>query len=399
MDFNTLCAIGAVAFGVITGAVGVRFRTLTAPRQVAKASLLALLWLVMAGVVVGLAYRDFFAVVHVTYLALTVGMPIAAVILLLTGRPFTGPLAKATRVVLIAALLAVPVGLYASHIEPFWLRVDRTAMTSPSVAGTLRVGVLSDLQTPSIGDYETSAIDKLLAEQPDIVLIPGDFWQMSPAEFEERIPEFSAVMARLAAGSAQVIAVHGNTDTVEGLQRLTQGTSVIVLDNEVIQFDIRGQLVRVGGLSLAGNPAARQQTVDQLVRTPDGIVAILLSHKPDGVLELPAASGVDLAVAGHTHGGQFALPFFGPPLTLTNVERDVAAGGMGFVNDNRIYISTGVGRERHRAPQMRFGARPSVGIIDIVNPALAEGEQPVTDTAPPSTAPPSTAPPANDSDG
>ena len=91
----------------------------------------------------------------------------------------------------------------------------------------------------------------------------------------------------------------------------------------------------------------------------------LLGHQPDEIFRV-RETPVDLVVAGHTHGGQISIPFFGPPLTLSSVPRSVGAGGLHDFVGSPIYVSTGVGRERHNAPQMRFGARPSIGIIDII---------------------------------
>ena len=77
---------------------------------------------------------------------------------------------------------------------------------------------------------------------------------------------------------------------------------------------------------------------------------------------------VDLTVAGHTHGGQIALPFLGPPVTLSDLPRSVGAGGLHEVDGNPIYVSTGIGLERGSAPQVRFLTQPSFGIIDITGP-------------------------------
>ena len=96
-----------------------------------------------------------------------------------------------------------------------------------------------------------------------------------------------------------------------------------------------------------------------------GTVRILMSHRPDTVLGLPADADVDLTVAGHTHGGQISLPVVGPLITLTNVPRAVAAGGVHRVNGNQIYVSPGIGMERGHAPQVRFGVPPTVGIVDL----------------------------------
>ena len=97
---------------------------------------------------------------------------------------------------------------------------------------------------------------------------------------------------------------------------------------------------------------------------------ILLAHQPDEI-RLIESTPVDLLVSGHTHGGQIALPFIGPLVTASNVPRHVAAGGLHELHETPVYVSTGVGRERSTAPQVRFGVRPSIGIIDITGDTRA----------------------------
>ena len=100
--------------------------------------------------------------------------------------------------------------------------------------------------------------------------------------------------------------------------------------------------------------------------TTPGDTVIAVSHYPDVVLDLPADTTVDLVISGHTHGGQVSIPGFGPPMTLSNVPRVVAAGGLHVVDGHPVYVSTGVGLERGQAPQLRFNVRPSVALLTIV---------------------------------
>lgn len=85
------------------------------------------------------------------------------------------------------------------------------------------------------------------------------------------------------------------------------------------------------------------------------------------MLDLPERSRVDLVVAGHTHGGQIVVPWYGPPMTLSRVPREVAAGGLHRVNGNAVYVSRGVGMERMQAPPMRFLCPPEVTIVTLAS--------------------------------
>lgn len=97
-------------------------------------------------------------------------------------------------------------------------------------------------------------------------------------------------------------------------------------------------------------------------------LVIALSHNPDNVLSYPARTTIDLTISGHTHGGQVALPVVRSAFTRSEVPDEVAAGGLHLLNDHPLFVSTGVGIERGQAPQLRFGVRPSVGLLTVVPP-------------------------------
>ena len=317
--------------------------------------------LVFSAGALGITGFDGFTVIHVVYLVLTIGVPLAGAIVLVLARERSHIITA----LCIAALLAVPVGIYATHIEPFWLRTDSVELTVEGIGEPIRVGVLADLQTTAIGSYENEAVDRLIEAAPDLVLVPGDLYQFDEDIFEERAPQFSGVIQRLVDAVSTVFLVSGNTDTVAGLRAITAGTGATVLDNEVETLVVNGNVVSVGGTTLFSDEPAAQRVADQLSDDDQADVRILLAHKPDAI-ELLEGRSVDLLVSGHTHGGQVSLPFFGPPLTLSDVPRHVAAGGLHELDGTAVYVSTGVGRERDNAPQLRFGVRPSIAIIDLV---------------------------------
>ncbi len=359
MSFNAIITLAAALIGVASAAMaGLRHRGLT-PVQLVTALGTGAVGSAVALVITSAITDDIFAVAHMAYLILCIGVPVAAVLMILraTEAPLGG------RILLALGLLPALLGLYATHVAPFQLQIDRAEIGGPAAAAGLRIGVLSDLQTGSIGDYESDAIDTLLAEEPDIVLIPGDFWQLDDVDLADRAAEFAAVMRRLDESADHVIAVHGNTDSLAGLRLITDGTDVIVLDNDVVDVSVRGIDVRVGGMSLAGDVNARSRVIDALAAAERETATILFAHKPDVVFGVPAEVRVDIVIAGHTHGGQIQLPGIGPLTVLSGVPRSVGAGGLSEVDGQAIYVSTGVGLERGRAPQIRLGAKPSVGVL------------------------------------
>ena len=60
-----------------------------------------------------------------------------------------------------------------------------------------------------------------------------------------------------------------------------------------------------------------------------------------------------------------ALTGFGPLVTMSDVPRDVARGGLHEVAGNPIYVSAGVGMERGSAPQVRLFCPPEIGVVTL----------------------------------
>lgn len=89
-------------------------------------------------------------------------------------------------------------------------------------------------------------------------------------------------------------------------------------------------------------------------------------HSPDLVEDLPP-NAVDLYVAGHTHGGQVALPFYGALVTLSRFGKKYEAG-LYHVGDTTLYVNRGIGMEGGPAPRVRFCARPEITVFEIGRP-------------------------------
>ena len=372
---NYYCVAAAVLVGAVSGIASVRWMRggLSSGQVLGRAAGVGFVGTVVFGVgALAIAGVDGFTQIHVAYVVGTVGVPLAGGIVLLWARPRS----RVVTAVCVIALAAVPVGVYGTYVEPFWLRVDAVELAVGGVDEPIRIGVLADLQTTGVGDYERDAVERLLGLGPDVVVLPGDLYQFDADLLDERAPQFTQLIERIVDEVPLVYLVSGNTDTVAGLRRITAGTGARVLDNEIDTFELKGVPVSIGGTTLFGDDAAARRMAGRLAGDGQaGVRAglrILLGHKPDAI-ELVGATPVDLVVAGHTHGGQVSLPIFGPPLTLTNVPRHVAAGGLHELDGTPIYVSTGVGRERGNAPQLRLGVRPSIGIIDLVSAGGGSG--------------------------
>ena len=305
-----------------------------------------------------------FGWIYLLYADLVVMVPALGLGLLAVAR--LSPLARTVAVV---SLALIPVGVYATFIEPFDLRLETAKLPVSerrAGSGVVTIGVLTDLQTLRVGDYEHRAVARLMAERPDVVLLPGDIFQGTRAQFDATKSALMDLLATLQAPGG-VYLVLGDTD--HGADRLLEilgGTHIRLLVNQIARVTVNGRQLTIGGIELDYTSVAARRLVERLETEEGGDdVRILCAHRPDAALGLKPSSRIDLVVAGHTHGGQIVVPGFGPPMTLSGVPRAVAAGGLHRIEKNPIYVSRGVGCERGQAPRVRFLCPPEVSLLRL----------------------------------
>ncbi len=267
-------------------------------------------------------------------------------------------------------LLAVYGDAY--HFEPHALRVEEHELDlrerfPGERRGAIRLLHLSDIQTHRIGAYERRVVKAAAGLKPDLVVLTGDYVheRLRPNGLETG-RELAELLRR--EGPRPPLgtwAVGGDTDGAT-IERQLREVGIGWLDDELVTIAVPGG----PSLALVGlTPATsrrRDGTLHRLVAAaPPDSLRIVLGHAPDFVLGLQNGPRIDLALAGHTHGGQVVLPFFGPLLTLSNVPRHVAAGGVHELGPVRVHVSRGVGLERGSAPQIRFFCPPEICVLTL----------------------------------
>lgn len=324
-----------------------------------------------------------FGALCLSWYDLVLALPIACASVWIAARRGVPVTRSALRLALVGGV-AIGIGVYASTIEVRRLEIE--AVTCPIESdrvgsAPIRIAVLADLQNWRIGEFEWSVAHALRAQKPDLVLLPGDLFQGSPAQYAAARPELVRLLRFLAA-TAPTFAVLGDTDDGADFERLVADGGVSVLWNTTTTIHVKDRVLRLGGalpFHVFHEHVGKHgdATLDRLDRVytrafdaepDDGAIRILFAHHGEVLYDLARDSKVDLVVAGHTHGGQVQLPWIGPPITFSGLPNWIAAGGMFQpFGATWIYQSRGIGLERHQAPRIRFLCPPTLGVIELVD--------------------------------
>lgn len=267
---------------------------------------------------------------------------------------------------------AVGANLVANLFDADRLDVQKLRLTLPRLPDAfsgLRLAQISDIH---IGGWTTAdklarVVDAVLAHQPDVVAITGDFAFAAAGGFStapDELDAMSGLLQRLAA-ACPTLAVMGNHDIRYGRAKVLSALNsagLIDLNNKVHKLTRNGAALYLSGVD---DIIYKRNRLDQtLAALPENGCAILLAHEPDFADTSAATRRFDLQISGHSHGGQINLPFVGPPV-LPRLGRNYPMG-LYRVGDMFQYTNRGIGMT---PPFVRFNCPPELTLFTLHSPA------------------------------
>jgi predicted MPP superfamily phosphohydrolase len=247
------------------------------------------------------------------------------------------------------------------HVETHALDLSRGAPV-----GRLRLLHLSDLQTSDLGPWEERVLAEARRLRPDLVVWTGDYVQprLAPTRLRAEVELREFLRRQPVGGWLGSYAVRGDVDI--HWPATLDGTGIVTMSGDAVRIPLPGgRTLRLVGLG-SGTSRGRDRAAlaRELGEVPAGDLSLVAGHNPSYVRLLPGLARVDLALAGHTHGGQVAFPLLGAPYTKSLLPRRYARG----LNDYQgipVHVSGGIGMERGAAPQVRFLSPPEICLLEI----------------------------------
>ena len=312
-----------------------------------------------------------FGAVQPPFLALSVLRWLIALLALPLGASWPLPTAITLTFVqiLIWSLMA-----YGTMIEPFRLQVSRVVVPILQVSNPgapVRIVQLSDLHIERLTRRDRALPDLVAGLAPDLIVLTGDFLSTSYHDDPRAVDDLRALLAQFHAPCG-IYAIWGTieVDLPELLRPVLQDLGIVVLQDKAVEVPVGD-----ASLWLMGPTCSRDLVADGamlrhlLADAPPNACTLLLYHTPD-LMPQASALGVDLYLAGHTHGGQWRLPGFGAILTSSHYWKRYESGH--YREDNtRLYVSRGLGLEGFGTPRARFFCPPEV--VEVVLTGMDRG--------------------------
>jgi predicted MPP superfamily phosphohydrolase len=203
------------------------------------------------------------------------------------------------------------------------------------------------------------------AQKADMVVLTGDFVTFDPSTQHAVVDALRGLSAPFG-----VYGCLGNHDAWTGVEdsitELFRHTGVRMLRGASVPVTAHGEAFNLIGVDFQSprrfGPSA---PVEHLLRNIEGLidrdrVNILLSHNPD-TFDRAAELGIDLSMAGHTHGGQVALEFISPEIAPSRLVTPYVAGWFGKPG-GQLYVNRGIGTI---FVPIRLGAPPEITVYRL----------------------------------
>ncbi|MEW9097287.1 MAG: metallophosphoesterase [Clostridiaceae bacterium] len=240
----------------------------------------------------------------------------------------------------------------------------------PKEFNNIKLLHLSDLHSKVFGKNNKQIINKINKEQPDIIVITGDF--IDRRNYNE---EKAMLLIHGIKDIAPIYYVTGNhegwSNKFSSLEVKLKEKGVIVLRNESISIRRRGQEIFILGVD---DPSFniigyREKHKDydivkgeiEKIKKEDAF-NILLCHRPE-LFDLYVEKDMDLVFAGHAHGGQINVPFLGGIIAPNQGFFPKYHKGVYNEKNTNMVVSRGLGNSLF--PQ-RFFNRPEIVCVELV---------------------------------
>jgi predicted MPP superfamily phosphohydrolase len=233
--------------------------------------------------------------------------------------------------------------------------LDRDSAPLPA----LRIAYASDFHAGPTTDPALlqRAVAALHEARPDVLLLGGDFVALAPSEADILAEELGRIPAPFGR-----YAVLGNHDWWAGPDRIVrrlEASGIEVLTNRNRRLGPPFDRVWICGIDdhWCGKPDWR--TAFQGA----GDIRVVLMHAPSGLLDL-GQERFSLALCGHTHGGQVALPGGMPILVPWGpLSRQYARGRFELPYGATLIVSVGIGCV---VVPLRLFTKPEIVVCTLV---------------------------------
>ena len=203
--------------------------------------------------------------------------------------------------------------------------------------------------------------ERAVAQDPDLVLLTGDFVTMESHDAEQAL---ARALAPLASLPGRVFACRGNHDheAPRMVERALEAVGAELLIDRAVSVETPAGPVDILGLDF--HFRHRKERIEaacrRYPRSADAFRLVLL-HDPGAFQHVPDGEA-DLVLSGHTHGGQLGLLSLGLEHTIVSALTSIPDHGLWAHGTGRLYVHRGTS---HYGFPLRIGVPSEESLVRV----------------------------------
>lgn len=232
----------------------------------------------------------------------------------------------------------------------------------------LRIVFLADLQQDRHTDQaRADQVAELINDQnPDLILVGGDWINTGSEYIDAAAHTASKLRSRLGTtsvrGDHEHFAYRDQKRSVRAVSEALAQSNVEMIHNEVRTLDHDGKRIAIVYLSYNYIFRTPEPEIRELISRAKGAdYSILVTHQFDSALARLVKDNIDLALIGHTHGGQVNPVVGFVHVPLARVESPYVVGRY-QLGRTTLIVTSGIG---YSIAPFRYAAPASIETIDL----------------------------------
>ena len=254
-----------------------------------------------------------------------------------------------------------------------WLTVSNFTVKNSQIKQSFRIVLLSDLHDYEFNDGNVKLTEKVKEQLPDLIILDGDMINSDSKNADvavsliKSLKEIAPVYYSLGNHEIEYIK-EGHSDLIQ----ILENAGTVVLNYQIVDTEIKGNSIRLGGLYEYGFETSMQSDeenknaisyLEEYTDTNDYI--IMCAHRPDSFYPWNTADkwGINLVLSGHLHGGQVIIPGIGGLYSQLEEFFPKYDYGQYKLGKSDMIITRGLSSNPKILP--RFNNPPEIAVIDV----------------------------------
>lgn len=274
---------------------------------------------------------------------------------------------KGRKLIAVLVIIAVFLGLCSGLViyQNNQLEKSFYQVKSSKVVDNIRIVCIADMHLKQFGVNNEKLVTEITKLSPDIIAVVGDMnMESKPDDYDcvinlvKRLNEVAPVYYSL--GNHEIDAMLFQKSKIyDDVKK----AGIKIMNNETETVDIGGTQVDIIGLTQ--NPEEfdeyGRKFFDKAMDNDDNF-KLVLNHYPENFLGVLDDYNIDLALAGHAHGGQVRLPFIGGLYAADQGFFPQLCDGYHEIGNSKLIITRGLSKSGFMP---RINNKPEITVVDI----------------------------------